>query len=311
MMGVRDESTYLSLANRLSRMDRQIKDKERNKIKEMSGGLPLGAIVNDLMDAHNPDRVEERAKRLFPDTKVIQEEQFKKAQDELLREASKVFTGELNEYLDNVRKALEQIIDTVNIDAVTFSGWDKQAKSKAESVVSDFKQFIQDHKDEIAALTIFYNQPYRRRDITYKMIKEVFDILKDKKPYLAPLRVWEAYSHIEGVTTSNPKSELTALVGLIRKIVGIDKELTDHDVIVRRNFRDWVVRSQAGHKHFSQTQLEWLHMIRDHVAASFHIERDDFSLSPFGEKGGLGKFYELFGSDTDKLIDELNEALVA
>ena len=177
-------------------------------------------------------------------------------------------------------------------------------------LLKDFKDFIETHKDEIQALSIFYSQPYRRREITYKMIKEVFEILKERKPALAPLRVWEAYTHLETVSES-PKNELTALVGLIRRIVGIDKELTDYDTIARRNFRDWVVHAQAGHKHFSKDQMEWLYMMRDYIATSFHIEQDDFSLSPFGERGGLGKLHELFGDQTEKLINELNEVLVA
>ena len=309
-MGARDEDTFLSLANRLTRMDRQIKDRERQKIKDLSGGMPLGVIVGNLIDAHNPDRIEEKAKELFSGSNIQQDEKIKKAKDELLKQAGHIFNGPLNEYIETVRKSLEQIIDTHNIDRVTFAGWDAQAEDQAKSLVKDFKSFMEEHKDEIKALTIFYSQPYRRREITYKMIKEVFEILREKKPYLAPLRVWEAYAHLENVNES-PKSELTALIGLIRRIVEIDKKLSDYDVVARRNFRDWVVTAQKGHKHFNKEQMEWLYMIRDHIATSFHIEPDDFSLSPFGERGGLGKFHELFGAETEKLIDELNEALVA
>jgi len=310
MMGARDEDTFLSLANRLVRMDRQISDKERKKIKELSGGMLLGAIVNDLLDAHNPDRIEEKAEQLSLEIKIPQDEKLKLAQEELLKQASGVFNGPLNEYLEVVRRSLEQIIDTINIDRVISAGWDKQSKTQAEATVKDFKDFIGTYKDEIQALSIFYSQPYRRREITYKMIKEVFEILRERKPALAPLRVWEAYTHLETVSES-PKNELTALVGLIRRIVGIDKELTDYDTIARRNFRDWVVHAQAGHKHFSKDQMEWLYMMRDYIATSFHIEQDDFSLSPFGERGGLGKLHELFGDQTEKLINELNEVLVA
>ncbi len=309
-MGARDEDTFLSLANRLTRMDRQIKDKERQKIKDLSGGLPLGVIVGNLINAHNPDRIEEKAMELFSGSNIPQDEKIKKAKDELLKQAGHIFNGPLNEYIETVRQSLEQIIDTHNIDKVTFTGWDAQAEEQAKSLVKDFKSFMEEHKDEIKALTIFYSQPYRRREITYKMIKEVFEILREKKPYLAPLRVWEAYAHLEKVSES-PKSELTALVGLIRRVVGRDRKLSDYDTTARRNFRDWVVAAQTGHKHFNKEQMEWLYMIRDHIAASFHIESDDFSLSPFGERGGLGKLHELFGAETENLIAELNEALVA
>ncbi len=51
--------------------------------------------------------------------------------------------------------------------------------------------------------------------------------------------------------------------------------------------------------------------LHHHVAASFHIEKDDFDLSPFNAVGGLGKMWQLFGEQTDKIIQELNEALAA
>ena len=57
--------------------------------------------------------------------------------------------------------------------------------------------------------------------------------------------------------------------------------------------------------------MNWLHMICDHVANSFHIERDDLEMSPFDGQGGLGKMYQLFGNKMEPLLDELNEVLVA
>jgi type I restriction enzyme R subunit len=47
-------------------------------------------------------------------------------------------------------------------------------------------------------------------------------------------------------------------------------------------------------------------MVRDHVAHSFHIERDDLELSPFDNRGGLGRMHRLFGGKLDGLLDELN-----
>ena len=65
----------------------------------------------------------------------------------------------------------------------------------------------------------------------------------------------------------------------------------------------------SGEK-FNEEQMNWLHMIRDHVANSFHIERDDLEMAPFDAQGGLGRMYQLFGARMEPLLDELNEVLV-
>ena len=57
--------------------------------------------------------------------------------------------------------------------------------------------------------------------------------------------------------------------------------------------------------------MDWLRLIRDHIAASLSMEVGDLSLSPFDRKGGLGRFYEVFGEDYKSLLLELNVELVA
>ena len=52
-------------------------------------------------------------------------------------------------------------------------------------------------------------------------------------------------------------------------------------------------------------------MIRDHIATSIHIDRDDLDMAPFDAKGGLGRMYQLFSKSMDHVLDELNEALTA
>jgi type I restriction enzyme R subunit len=41
------------------------------------------------------------------------------------------------------------------------------------------------------------------------------------------------------------------------------------------------------------------------------LEREDLDYTPFDAEGGVGKMYQLFGSDMDEIIDELNKELVA
>ena len=75
---------------------------------------------------------------------------------------------------------------------------------------------------------------------------------------------------------------------------------------------NWIMKRHSGNtKKFNEEQMEWLRMIRDHISTSFNIHNDDFNIAPFDSKGGLGKFYELFGENNDKLILELNSELAA
>jgi len=206
LMGQTDEDTYTSLAGRLARLEKQITEDERKKFKQLSGGKTINKLAHDMLDAYNPDKLIETATEKFnlrPDSEPG-EDQKQDAQKELINRARDTFTGELNEFIENVRKSHEQIIDDINLDELKYAGWDKQAKVKAEDTIEDFKTFMEANKDEITALSIFYNQPYNRRNITYEMIKEVLDTLKRKKPRLAPVKVWQAYEQVEKVNGKYP-----------------------------------------------------------------------------------------------------------
>jgi len=313
-VGARDEALFTSLANRLTRLDKQITPKERLKFTEKTNGKTISQVVKDLLNAFNPDVLEEIETKANSEhlgeapadiAKAI------KAQTEKLQdEAAKVFTGELNEYIENVRKAHEQRIDSSNPDEIIKVGWDKDNKEKANELITAFAEWMQHHIDELTALQIFYNQPFRRRELTITMIKEVLEKLKSDKPSLAPLMVWSAYEALDQCNGS-PRNELTAIVSLIRKVSGLDTILTSYDKTVDKNFQEWVFKKQAGATKFNEEQMQWLRMIKEYVTNSFHIEKDDFDLNPFNANGGLGKFYSLFKEDYETILEELNEVLAA
>ncbi len=313
-IGARDEELFSTLAGRLARLNRQITDKDREKFKEKSGGLAITDVIHRLLDAINPDTleaIENEAKEEMkgqPPNDI--EQTIRDRVEHLQNQAAKVFTGELNGFIENVRRSLEQKIDIINIDEVLNAGWHQDTQDKASELVRNFEEWIQQNKDELVALQIFYNQPYRRRELTYTMIKDVLEKLQLDKPTLAPLGVWNAYAALEK-TNGSPKNELTAIVALVRKLSGIDETLTAYDKTVDRNFQEWVFKKQAGATKFNEEQMQWLRMIKDYIANSFHIEQDDFDLDPFNRNGGLGKFYQLFNNDYQVIINELNEALAA
>jgi type I restriction enzyme R subunit len=311
MMGVRDEDTVSSLAGRLARLNNEVDEKDQVRIKEAAGGASLSEIVRGLFDAIDGDRIEEAAKIASGGAEPT-DAQRDQARDKLVGQAANVFTGPLISLLDGIRREKEQIIDHDYLDKLIEAGWSGDAKENAVAMAKDFSTYLEEHRDQIEALSIFYSQPARRSQVTYSMIKALLDALKTDRPKLAPLRVWRAYALLDEYKGADPANELTALVALIRRVCGIDEKIAPFADTVRRNFQTWILKrhSGAGEK-FTGEQLEWLHMIRDHITTSIHLDRDDFDMSPFNARGGLGKMYQLFGDQMDDVIKAMNEALAA
>ncbi len=292
LMGATDEDLFTSLANRLIRLDKQITEEEKEKIVELSGGKNINHIIKDLLNVYDPD---------------VQESV---PQEELIKEVQTTFNGELNDYLENVRKVHEQIIDIVNLDTVIFTGWDEDQKTKANQIITEFKEYIEKHKDEITALKIFYNEPHRRRELTSKMVKELIAHIMINKPFLMPINVWNSYKLLDGVK-DNPKNELIALVSILRRFFGIDSKLKGYDVTIAKNYQDWLFKKQAGPLKFTKEQMRWLDMIKESISSSFSFEIEDLDYTPFDAEGGRGKMWQLFGDEMETIIDELNVELAA
>ena len=312
MMGANDEDTVSSLAGRLARLNRQLDQADQERIREKAGGIQLTDIVGNLLQAIDPDHIEAKAREIeqVPDGTEPSPAAREKAQEQLVRDAAKVFNGELVELIDTIRRNKEQTIDHDNLDKVLLAEWKGDARENAETMVQAFRQYMEENRDKIEALTIFYAQPHRRRELTYEMIREVLDKLKSDKPLLAPLRVWQAYSLLDEYKGSQPATELTALVALIRRACGIDATLSTYKETVRRNFQNWIMTHHSGSgEKFNEEKMDWLRMIRDHIITSFHLDRNDLDMAPFDGKGGMGRMYQLFGDRMGSVIDELNEAL--
>ena len=67
-MGVEEEDLFLSLANRLIRLEKQITDKEKEKLLEFSGGKNLKQITKELINAFDPDEIEKIAQEKVAST---------------------------------------------------------------------------------------------------------------------------------------------------------------------------------------------------------------------------------------------------
>ncbi len=313
VMGATDADTISSLAGRLARIDRMLTDDQKQAIAEKLGGTSIGHLVRNLFHSIDGEAIEQKALELTGQQPGTEPGDFarEKAQQQLVTAAAAPLTGAAVKLIVETCTANLQTIDLDTQDTLVRAEWDADARERSAAFVSEFETFCREHQDKLDALTIYYQQPQRRQEVTLTQIKDVLAALKQDAPRLAPLRVWEAYAQLDALPdNAKPLTELTALVALIRRACGFDAALTPFDATVRRNYRDWILKKNAGQP-FNQTQTAFLEMIRDHIMTSLRFERDDLDFAPFDAQGGLGKMHQLFGDPMDCMITEMNQALTA
>lgn len=308
-LGARDEDTLTSLANRVIRLNSQMSASEKKSFED-NAGVSANRVAEKLLDAFDEDIILQRAQSEFS-IDIPTEEQLAKAKKILATEAVAPFLNpEVRDYIENVRRSHEQIIDNVNLDEVVFVGFDSQQEANADRVIKTFREFIDENRDEIIALRIIYNQQYKDRPIAIEQLKSLYEKLKSKG--ITMERLWDCYAikkpdRVKGGTLG----KIADLISIIRFEMGYSDNLTPFADKVNFNFMQWTLRRNAGAVHFTEEQMEWLRLIKDHIATSLSIMPEDLDLSPFDRKGGLGRFYDIFGDEYEEILKEMNIELVA
>ncbi len=308
-LGDKSEDTLTSLANRVIRLNSQMTPSEKKEFAE-TVGVGAGQIAERLLNAFDEDVILHQAQEQFT-TAEPTEEQIAKAKKALVNEAVKPFLSvETCCYIDNIRRSHEQVIDNVNLDEVLFAGFDSQQEENADRVISSFRQFIDENRDEIIALRIIYDQKYKDRPMAIDGLKALYDKLKAKG--ITVERLWDCYAIKKPERVKRgTMSQLSDLISIIRFEMGYTENLAPFADRVNYNFMQWTLRRNAGAVHFTDEHMEWLRLVKDHIAVSLSIETSDLDLNPFDRKGGLGRFYEVFGDQYEAILMEMNVELVA
>jgi type I restriction enzyme R subunit len=151
--GRRDDDAFATLAARLAALDRRIGDKDRAAIVKASGGVDLSGLASRLLDAIDPDALAGRVPKDAP------EPEQKKVREAAKDAAATIFDDPaLRRLLKDVKAAADIRIDTISTDAIVSSGWDEK---KATDTVERFGRFLEQRRDELAALQILYRLPMR------------------------------------------------------------------------------------------------------------------------------------------------------
>ena len=309
-LGARDEDSLTSLASRIIRLNSQMTASERKAFTE-TVGMPAGNLAEKLLDAFDEDVLTHAAQAQFG-CEIPMPEQYAQVQREAIAEAVRPFHDpNVRDFVENVRRSHEQIIDNVNIDSVVFAGFDAQQEKNAQRVIQTFRDFIEANKDEIIALRIIYSQTYKDRPMVINKLQSLYEKLKAQGITID--RLWDCYAIAkpDRVRGKGTLRQLADLIAMIRFEMGYGDNLQPFAETVNYNFMRWTLKRNAGSVHFTDEQMEWLRLVKDHIAVSLSIEPEDLDLNPFDRKGGLGRFYEVFGEEYQKILDEMNIELVA
>ena len=309
VLGARDEDTLTSFANRIIRLNSQMSKGEK-KTFETQVGIAAGKLAENLLNAFDEDIITQKAQEKFSVSEPTAEQIAEVKSEEIKNAVQPILNPEGRECIENIRRSHEQIIDNVNFDTVTFAGFDTQQTANAERVISTFKQFIEENKDELLALRIIYSQPYKYRPMVIAKLKELYAKLTAKGVTVE--RLWDCYGILKPEKVKRgTMAQLTDLISLVRFELGYADKLEPFADRVNYNFMQWTLKRNAGAVHFTEEQMEWLRLIKDHIVSSLSIVPDDLDYTPFDHKGGLGRFYQVFGEQYEAILNEMNEVLVA
>ena len=307
--GRRDPDLVSAIADRLARLDLRLTGTDRLTIEELTDGMSLQQITGALLAALDPDRQLDEARSITGADDPAQSDVTEAAHVLIDAAAFPLASNPLlRTTIVELRRSYEQLIDDTSTDQVVFAG---HLTEQARRTVDDFRQFIEDHKDEITALQILYSHPYQRR-VTFRDIRELANAIGRPPHQWTPEGLWTAYRALDESTVhGSGQRTLTDLVSLVRYALGEDGELIPYPQKVNDRFTAWLAQQKQAGAKFSDEQLHWLEEIRDHVAASMGITSDDLDYTPFVERGGIGKAWEVFGDRLNPLLDELTEVLAA
>ena len=314
--GVANDDLASTIASRLVRLDQQMDDNQREIVQEASGGRSLSLISGDLLESIDPDKNFEKAKEKFGVEEPSDEQIAKVEKDQVAQALATFHKPKLREAILSVRRSLDQVIDEQTPDELLKAGFSDQALQKARTMLTSFKKFIEDNKEEIEAIKILYSRPYRA-GLRFKHVKELATKLNQAPFYVDPKHpesistLWRAYELTEPEKVKGKGRQLVDVVALVKHAIDPSSFLSPMGMTVEERYQEWLDEKEKSGVTFTTDQKKWLDAIKDHIASSLAIEQDDLEEVPFNTIGGLGRAYELFGDKLAPILDELNMRLAA
>ena len=159
------------------------------------------------------------------------------------------------------KRSLEQVIDEQTKDSLLRAGFDAAAKEKAQSLITSFREFITQHKDDIGALRVLYSKPYRA-GLRYGQVKELAKAIQQPPHAIHPERLWHAYETVEPEKVkAHGGKQLVDVIALVRHAIDPNTPLAPIGLTVEERYGQWLADQTAAGAAFTPEQRRWLDAI--------------------------------------------------
>ncbi|MFB7480010.1 DEAD/DEAH box helicase family protein [Streptomyces anulatus] len=291
------------LQRRLSRLNQQLKQDERDLLTSTASGTTLAEIARGIVDAVDVDAQDEARRQGGTG-----------AARELVESAVAVLTGnpELRRQILEIRRDKDLTYDETTAVTVT-KVEEVPREQRAQENVDEWHKLLEEQRDRNAAIQVALGSgnplsPSEAR----AALKELAATIRASRRAWTPHVLWGFYEDLEKAAARQGRNAGPEdLISLIRYELGADSELRPYRTVVQERFEGWLLRQRQAGIEFTEEQRWWLEKIRDVVATDVGIEPAELAGEPFTERGRGRGFMLAFGGKEPALdlLTELNREL--
>lgn len=158
-----------------------------------------------------------------------------------------------------------------------------------------FSAWVEGQQETIEAMRILLQKP---QDWSPKALKELKEALQSGKFEVTQLQKAHALVH---------HKDLADILSMVKHAIREEEPL-----LTAAERVDKALATLMHGKDFNEEQRAWLGYLREHMVVNLSLDPEDFDLAPTLENhGGLTRARRVFGTQLDKLIQDLNAACAA
>lgn len=299
-----------SLASRLARLERQLSPEEERELAEIAGGVPLTGITKRLVAVTDPDEIAAVIEHApvnehgQPDVQAA----MRKWVDHVVEPLAA--NPQLRQRILEMRSAHDRIIDEVSTDQLIMAGGVIDY-DKCKHLVSSWKQFLDEHRNDISLLHVLYAQPHGAK-VTFAQLKELADRITSPPRSWTIDAIWNAYQALDTEhVRKTDRHTATDLIALIRYTLEHEPELIPYATTINDRYRNWHAQQAQAGVTFTEQQRWWLDRIKDTIIQNATMTANDLELAPFTENGGTDGFIHALGNQAAHILTNLTETLAA